>query len=246
MSSGDHAGSARRMRSPSPRIIGFLATVLTYAACGGDGPTQTLDDGTAQLRVLHTAAATAIDVTVGGQTIITNLARGSVTDFTTVPAGSQQVVFHAAGTAASGSGTILNFTADDTVTVFTIDSSTVINPWVLTDSGAVVTPDKSKLRVVHFAAEAPAIDVWRTQPDFPSLITIMFPFPYRAVSPYLQSDPGTWTVLVTTERRDAMGIPVLGDSLWATGPIEVTGGGLRTVVLFDREGGGITSTVIEP
>lgn len=158
MSSGDHAGSARRMRSPSPRTIGFLATVLTYAACGSDGPTQTLDDGTAQLRVLHTAAATAIDVTVGGQTIITNLARGSVTDFTTVPAGSQQVVFHAAGTAASGSGTVLNFAADDTVTVFTIDSLTVINPWVLTDSGAVVTTDKSKLRVVHFAAEAPAID----------------------------------------------------------------------------------------
>ena len=109
-----------------------------------------------------------------------------------------------------------------------------------------MAPDKSKLRVVHFAAEAPAIDVWRTQPDFPSLITIMFPFPYRAVSPYLQSDPGTWTVLVTTQRRDAMGIPVLGDSVWATGSIEVPGGGLRTVVLFDREGGGITSTVIEP
>ncbi|MCH8049717.1 DUF4397 domain-containing protein, partial [Patescibacteria group bacterium] len=108
-----------RNQSPSPRTIGFLATVLMYAACGSDGPTQTLDDGTAQLRILHTAAATAIDVTVGGQTIITNLARGSVTDFTTVPAGSQQVVFHAAGTTASGPGTVLNFAADDTVTVFT-------------------------------------------------------------------------------------------------------------------------------
>ena len=234
------------MKSRSLGTTALLATVLTYAACAGDGPTQTSNDGTAQLRVLHTAVVTAIDVTVGGQTVITNLARGSVTDFTPVPAGSQQVVLHAAGTAASGPGTVLTFAADDSVTVLTIDSLTVINPWILTDSGAVVAPDKSKLRVVHFAAEAPAIDVWRTQPDFPSLITIMFPFPYRAVSPYLQSDPGTWTVLVTTERRDAMGIPVLGDSLWATGPIEVSGGGLRTVVLFDREGGGITSTVIEP
>ncbi len=234
------------MKSPFLRTIGFLATMLAYAACGTDGPTQTSEDGTTQLRVLHTAIATAIDVTVGGQTVITKLARGGVTDFTPVPAGSQQVVFHAAGTAASGPGPVLNFAADDSVRVFTIDSLTVINPWVLTDSGAVVAPDKSKLRVVHFAAEAPAIDVWRTQPDLPTLITIQFPFRYREVSPYLQSDPGTWTVLVTTERRDAGGIPVLGDSLWATGPIEVPGGGLTTVVLFDREGGGITSTVIEP
>ena len=41
-----------------------------------------------------------------------------------------------------------------------------------------------------------------------SFITIKFPFPYRAVSPYLQSDQGTWTVLVTTEGRDAWTIPV--------------------------------------
>ena len=97
-----------------------------------------------------------------------------------------------------------------------------------------------------FAEQAPALDVWRTQPDFASLITIMFPFPHRAVSPYIQSDPGIWTVLVTTERRDSTGVPTLGDSLLATGDISVPDGESRTVLVLDDGAGGLQSQVIRP
>ncbi len=57
---------------------------------------------------------------------------------------------------------------------------------------------KSKLRVVHLAGTAPQVDIWRTQPDYQTPIRVMFPFPYGAESSYLQSDPGTWTVFVTS------------------------------------------------
>jgi hypothetical protein len=139
----------------------------------------------------------------------------------------------------------ISFTANDSVTIFTIDSSTVINPWVLTDTGSVVPSDKSKLRVVHFAASAPPIDIWRMQPDFQQLLTIMFPFRHREVSPYLQSDPGDWRVLVSTEARSG-GIPVLNDTLFLSDPITVPAGESRTVIVLDREGGGIRATVIQP
>ena len=129
--------------------------------------------------------------------------------------------------------------------MFTIGSSSIINPWVLTDTGSVVPPDKSKLRVAHFAASAPSIDIWRTQPDWQQFITIMFPFRYQEASPYLQSDPGAWRVLVSTETRQE-GVPLLADTLLLSDPIDVPAGESRTVIVLDREGGGLQIEVIRP
>lgn len=232
----------------------LTVAMLTAAACGDStSPGPAPADSTAPftdttyLQVVHTAAGVpAIDVRVGQRLVIAGLALGRSSDFVAVPAGRQPVEFRAQGATAGTHGTTLSLGVADSTTVFTIDSSTVLNPWVLTDSGAVVPPTASKLRVVHFAGAAPAIDVWRTQPDFPSLITVQFPFRYREVSPYLQSDPGIWTVRVTTEQRDATGIPALGDSLAATGDIMIPAGESRTVVVTDREGGGVSVTVIVP
>ena len=50
---------------------------------------------------------------------------------------------------------------------------------------------------MHLAAKAPAIYVWRKQPDFPTPVTFMFPHPYGASTSYIQAPPGTWEVYVT-------------------------------------------------
>jgi hypothetical protein len=99
---------------------------------------------------------------------------------------------------------------------------------VLVDSGSIVPAGKSKLRVSHLAGGAPAIEFWRTQPDFQTPVHIMTPFAYQATSPYLQSDPGTWEVFVTA--------PGGGAKLATTGAISVPAGERRTVVLLDSLG----------
>ncbi len=201
----------------------------------------------ALLRIVHTIAnVPAVDVLVGESVVLAGVPYGEASEFTAVPAGNQVVAFRSVTSANFFPGTSLEFSVDDSVVVLTVDSSSVINPWVLTDSGSVVPAGKSKLRAVHFAANAPALDIWRTQPDFQEFITIMFPFRYRAVSPYLQSDPGDWTVFVTTERRDSAGAPILGDSLLRLAPISVPDGESRTVMILDQPGGGVIGTVIEP
>jgi hypothetical protein len=228
-----------------------LVMVLAGLVSCSDGVVDPNDDGeitgpTAQLRVVHTLAGVApLDVMVGGRVVLQSLAFGTPSSFVDVPAGTQPVGFRLNGTTATPQTSSVVFNASDSVTIFTIDSSSIVNPWVLTDTGSVVPPDKSKLRVAHFAGNAPAVDIWRTQPDWQQFVTIQFPFRYQEASPYVQSDPGEWRVLVSTETRQG-GIPVLADTLLMSDPIDVPAGESRTVIVLDREGGGLQVQVIKP
>ena len=73
----------------------------------------------------------------------------------------------------------------------------------------------------------------------------MFPFDYRAVSGYVQSDPGVWQVLVASEARIG-GVPldVPQDTLLIVEPISLAVGQAVTVVLLDKLGGGIDAVVM--
>jgi len=196
--------------------------------------------------VLHTLVSVpAVDVMVGGQVVLPALPFGVPSAFVDVPAGLQEVGFRPSGTNAAPLSSAVSFVANDSLTIFTVDSSSIINPWVLSDSGAVVPADKSKLRVAHFAATATLIDIWRTQPDWQDFITIMFPFRYLEATPYVQSDPGDWRILVSSEVRQG-GVPVLTDTLLLTDPIGIGAGESRTVIVLDRDGGGLQAVVIDP
>jgi hypothetical protein len=110
-------------------------------------------------------------------------------------------------------------------------------PTVLADTNAIPVAGKSKLRVIHSASQAPAVDIWRRQPDFDTLVRVQFPFPYRAVSPYILSDPGDWHVTVSHEN--------LTDTLYASGAITVADGKLVTVIVVDSSAsGGITALIV--
>lgn len=111
-------------------------------------------------------------------------------------------------------------------------------PLLYGDTNAVVPPNATKLRVIHGAAMAPAITVRRTQPDFDSLITVMFPFNYNSASSYLQSTPGSWSVVVSHENQS--------DTLAMTGAIAVAAGQSRTVVILDDGAGGVRLAVVNP
>jgi hypothetical protein len=94
--------------------------------------------------------------------------------------------------------------------------------------GAILPAGKSKLRVVHLAANAGAVEIWRTQPDFATPTHILTPFPYQGASPYLQSDPGNWEVFVTPAGATT--------HIATTDAVAVPAGERRTVVLLDSAG----------
>jgi Domain of unknown function (DUF4397) len=222
----------------------------TAAALGcGDGTTAPGVDGdAARLRVVHAVVAvSSVDVVVDGAVIIADLSAGEASPFVGVPAGDRLVALvPSGGPLSAGSGVSINFALDDSVTVITVDSSSIINPWVLSDTGAMVPAGKSKLRAVHMAEQGPNIDIWRTQPDFNAPYTFQFPFHYQEASPYVQSDPGVWRVLVSTLARDGMGVPVMTDTLLDTGPIEVPDGESRTAVILDDSPHGLGYLILKP
>ncbi len=125
-----------------------------------------------------------------------------------------------------------------------LDSAGLLRSAVLDDSNTVVPAGATKLRVAHFAQAAGNIDIWRTQPDFGTPIRIMFPFDYHDTSPYVQSTPGDWEVLVSTAISTPTG--PMPDTLGSTGPIAIADGDSRTVLVVDDPAGGVQLIVVDP
>jgi hypothetical protein len=219
--------------------------LLAAVSCSGD-------DGTApaspsgSLRVIQAAESTAtLDVLVDGGVVISGLGAGTVSAAVAISPGQRTVAFRPAGGAASPNLLQLSVVADGEYTAVVIDSSTVLNPIALTDSGGVPAAGKTKLQVVNFAGLAGPIDVYRRQPDFDGLVDLMFPFAYRSASGYVQSDPGDWEVLVATEaREDGHPLDVPQDTLLQVKPIPLSAGEAVTVVLVDKAGGGIEAVLV--
>lgn len=203
-------------------------------ACG-DGMDETPPRNVASVTVVAAAGrASSVTPSINGQTKPA-LTPGQHVEFF-VPGGSRSFSFTVQGTGVSGSSGTVDLVAGQSYLLIAQDSQGVVVGSLVADTGAIVPAGKSKLRVVHSAGLAPVIDVYRTQPDFPTLVSVMFPFAFGATSPYLQSDPGDWSVVVTPDS--------LTDTLYATGPIAVPDGGRVTVVIVDSTASGGISAVV--
>jgi len=225
------------MHARPSSVAAAAAAALLAGACSTE-PVNTLPDD-ARLAVVN-ARASSVWVMLDGE------ARALVTE------GSALTFALAGGTYTvelrpSGGG--IAFTRSLTVSdsgryvVVAVDSNGSL-PVILGDTNATVPSGATKLRVAHMAAGAPAIDIWRTQPDYQTPIRVQFPFNYRDVSPYLQSTPGAWRVLVSSAVAGP-GDP-MSDTLASTSPIDIADGRSRTVVVVDKPGGGLQLVVVDP
>jgi hypothetical protein len=233
----------RRTAYVHPLMCGaLLVTGSCSASSDGTGPGSPMGS----LRVIQAAESTAVlDVLVDGGVVINGLGAGTMSSPVPMSPGQRTIAFRPAGGDTSPNRLQLSVLADSTYTAVVIDSSTVLNPIALTDSGGIPAAGKTKLQVANFASLAGPIDVYRRQPDFDRLVDLMFPFAYRAVSGYVQSDPGNWQVLVATEAR-VNGVPpdVPQDTLLIVDPIALAAGEAVTVVLLDKAGGGVDAIVL--
>jgi hypothetical protein len=220
--------------------------LLAAVSCTGDGEGTGPASPTASLRVIQAAESTAaLDVLVDGSVVINGLGAGTISSPVALSAGQRVIEVRPVGGATSPNRLQLAVVADLDYAAVVIDSSTVLNPVALTDSGATPAAGKTKLQVANFASLAGPIDVYRRQPDFDGLVDLMFPFAYRAVSGYVQSDPGDWQVLVASEARvDGVPPDVPQDTLLIVEPISLAAGQAVTVVLLDKAGGGIDAVLV--
>jgi len=127
----------------------------------------------------------------------------------------------------------VNYTA--VVIDTTIAGSVNMLPELVADSGAVPS-GVGRLRLANFAALAGSIDAYRTQPDSTHLILTEQPFDYRAITPYFESTPGKWTVVISHSGAR--------DTLFLSDSIAVGDGQARTVAIIDSTGGRVARRVI--
>ena len=215
----------------------LVSAVAAMAACSDDSTSPATSGGNTdgRLQVIPgVAALSAVDVVVDGEKKLTNAAYGVPTSPIALSLGKHLVKVVPAGAAASAGGATVTLRAGDTTRVVVIGTASDPTPVALGDTGATPVPGKGKLRVSHLAANAPEIDVYRTQPDFGSFVKFMDPFPYKASSPFIESTPGNWVIRVTAKGTNQ----VLAES----GPIRVDALWIRTVLLLDAPNGGIRIT----
>lgn len=216
--------------------IGFVL------GCNADTATSELGNGSS-LTLINGAAQSGtvtlfVDDHMVGQIGVAQVKR----NLSLSPGAHQITLRRSNGTV--GLSSQLDLVEGKVLTLVALDSAGFLRSAELSDSNTVVPPGATKLRVAHFAEAAGNIDIWRNQPDFMTPIRIMFPFDYLDTSPYVQSTPGDWQVLVSTAISDPNG--PMPDTLGMTSPISIPDGHSRTVVVVDDPAGGVQLLVVDP
>ena len=124
-------------------------------------------------------------------------------------------------------------------------SGTLSSPgdYLASDTAVIANPGKTKIRVLHAAPGAPALDVYLTEygADLATAFKLVDPFaPYADTAQfpgYVERDPGTWQLRFTADNT----LNVLLD----TGPIALVGGQVVTVVLMQSDSGGLGVRIVD-
>ena len=224
------------------RLVSLLCLSIV-AACGSDRPTECCIPGDPAVRVVN-AFTTSVDVLIDGAVVIQSLGAGAIG--TAAPSsGNHTLVFRPTGGGGSVSHSVTTTTGSLKTIAAVRASNGSLATAALDDTGSVVPAGATKLRVLHLAPNAGALQVYRTQPDFQQPTRWQSPFTYQAepsslTAPYFQSTVGSWEVRIWQSPADASG--------WANAPVKVViplaSGESKTVLILDNPGGGVRAEVI--
>ena len=182
------------------KILITLMTVfasLAFVSCSDDADDMMdpITEGSALVRVVHTSYdAPAVDVSVDGAVAISNLAYGATSGYAEVPAGERNVQVTPAG-ATTPVVIDADLTLEDgnEYTVYAVGPLSAIEAVVSVDAR---TPNsaKAKVRLVHTAPDAPAVDIKLNSGSGPAVFTNI---PFKQFTDYIEVDEGTYTFVVT-------------------------------------------------
>jgi len=222
---------------------------LALAACSDDDdPVGGAGRRDAAIQIVNGASA-RVAVRVDGQLVLPALEPGSVSEALELARGHHTVELESDVTSGSAS---VQLDSGQVTVVTATGTPGELDARVLPDTATIPAPGTVKLRVVHLAAGAPPLSVWRSQPGVDGAYQVMFPFPYGSESSFLQGEPGSWRVWVAPLEATPPATP--GDTvtyrggptpeLASSGPIPLSAGDVRTVVLLGDGNGGLRFEVL--
>jgi hypothetical protein len=111
----------------------------------------------------------------------------------------------------------------------TVSGSVNVLPVFVLDTETAPPAGHARLRLAGFAANAPAVDAYRTEPGSATLVASAAPLNFRAVTRYFDGAPGSWSVVISHAGTT--------DTLLATGPLVLGDGQAQTLVVLDSTAG---------
>lgn len=208
--------------------LAVLASAGTVAACSDDDPATTT-----RLRAVHLSPdAPNVDILVRGDQVASDVAYEEYTDYLTIPSGATQILVQPVGTNVNAIDASPDLDENTDYTVLAGNFVAQIEPILLTDDNQAPTAGNVKVRIVHGAPSAPAVDVYVTAPgaDLATAVPTLTNVSFGVASGYLSVPAGTYQVRVTpTGTKD-----VVIDS----GSVPLGAGQIRTVIATDAPGGG--------
>lgn len=208
--------------------LAVLASAVTIAACGDDDPANTT-----RLRAVHLSPdAPNVDIIVNADQVASDVAYLEDTGYLTIPGGTTDIEVQAVGSDADAIAASPDLDDDTDYTLLAANLLADIEPILLTDDNTAPTAGNVKVRIVHGAPSAPAVDVYVTAPaaDITTATPTLTNVSFGVASSYLSVPAGSYQIRVTPAGTK--------DVVIDSGSVPLAAGQIRTVVATDAPGGG--------
>jgi hypothetical protein len=206
----------------------LAALLMGIVGCGDSG-----DSSEARVRVFHASPdAPAVDVLVNGGRVLEDVPYTVSSEFLPVDAGQSRIQVNVAGTDTTAIDATLELAEDTDYFIVAADKVAKIAPLVFTADRKDPEAGTARVRVLHSAASAPAVDVYVTAPGqgIASAPPVLSNVPFKALSDYLSVPAGSFDVAVTLAGTKKVAIEAKG--------LEIPAGLVATVAALDAKGGG--------
>jgi len=206
----------------------MAACFLILTGCGDSNNSQQT-----RVRVFHASPdAPNVDVLINGGRVLENVPYTAASDFLPIDAGDTRIQVNVAGTDTTAIDAHVTLVENTDYMIVAADKVSRIAPLVFTADRTLPASGSVKVRVLHSAASAPAVDVYVTAPDaeIANAAPVLSNVPFKALSDYLTVPAGTYDVYVTVAGTKQVAIEAKGlalaDQLVATvAALDAVGGG---------------------
>jgi hypothetical protein len=211
--------------------LGFAAVAFA-TGCSDDDSTGPAA-AEAGVRVVHASPdAPNVDVLVDDAPVLSGVPYLTASSYLPVPSGSRNVKVNAAGTSTTVIDADVDLATGIDYTVIAGGLTSDIGPIVLEDDRSAPSSGNVKVRAVHGAPSAPAVDIYVTAPgaDIAGATATLSNVPFGAASDYLSVPAGDYQVRITPAGSKTVVID--------SGSLTLTAGQVRTAIAVDSPGGG--------
>jgi hypothetical protein len=222
--------------SPTRQVVVLLLTgaLLASCACGGSGHK-------AQLRAMNgTPQESEIDVSLDSNSFASNVAYGTVSDYSSVGSGSHTLQIYPPGVATPYIDQTISLTSGDKYTVLSANLLSSANALLLIDENSSPASHTAELRIVNASPALGTVDIYIVSPgrDLSTVSPTISGLAFEAVSTYQSLTASTaYEVYFTVANQKTAQID--------SGPVTYTNGEVRTMVALNGEAGGYTFAVLK-